>query len=276
MDFYRFVTTPQIFANYPFTNFFTDGNLRATSLLEVSPGADIEEIKHAYRKLALLYHPDRNKGKEEECARKFKELASAYTILSDPEKRATYDSTTFPQQQYPQRKKRRQARFFHSSTEDLRKAFSRLVSSGNVSFSDFFGGDSSSSFSDLATAAAVVYPAPASSTSSSLSASEFSEESHSSEASIQSTERSHVSISPVNGLFGCGGEPSCGRESESHLDLNFTSSSAWLPKKGQTLQTTLSVSFEESVNGCTKTIELDCYDTCEQCQGRGYPEVSHY
>ena len=59
-------------------------------VLGVSRSATSEEIKKAYRKLALKYHPDRNKGSKE-AEEKFKEAAEAYAILSDPEKRAQYD-----------------------------------------------------------------------------------------------------------------------------------------------------------------------------------------
>ena len=59
-------------------------------VLGVARGAGIDEIKKAYRKLALLYHPDKNPG-DPAAETKFKEAAEAYGVLSDEEKRAQYD-----------------------------------------------------------------------------------------------------------------------------------------------------------------------------------------
>lgn len=58
-------------------------------VLGVSKTAGADEIKKAYRKLALEYHPDRNKGKDAE--ERFKEVTRAYEILSDSKKRQAYD-----------------------------------------------------------------------------------------------------------------------------------------------------------------------------------------
>lgn len=59
-------------------------------ILGVSKSASAQEIKTAYRKLALQYHPDRNKG-DKKAEDKFKEVTKAYEVLGDEQKRKTYD-----------------------------------------------------------------------------------------------------------------------------------------------------------------------------------------
>jgi len=98
-------------------------------ILGISKNATAEEIKKAYRKLAIQYHPDKNPG-DKGAEEKFKEIAEAYAILSDPDKRARYD------------------RFGHSATsgagdfggfsniEDIFSAFGDIFGGG---FGDIFG-----------------------------------------------------------------------------------------------------------------------------------------
>lgn len=100
-------------------------------VLGVSRNASDDEIKKAYRQQAIKYHPDRNPG-DKEAEEKFKEVAEAYAILSDQEKRSRYD------------------RFGHTGTsgagdfsgfgniEDIFSAFGDIFGGGG--FGDIFGG----------------------------------------------------------------------------------------------------------------------------------------
>ncbi len=94
-------------------------------LLGVNRNADAQQIKQAYRKLALKYHPDRNAGNPEAEA-KFKEISEAYQVLSDARKRSMYD------------------RFGHQglSGSGFRpmSGFDEIFESFGDVFSDFFGG----------------------------------------------------------------------------------------------------------------------------------------
>lgn len=60
-------------------------------ILGVNRNASGEDLKKAFRRLAMKYHPDRNPENREEAERKFKELGEAYSVLSDPQKRQQYD-----------------------------------------------------------------------------------------------------------------------------------------------------------------------------------------
>ena len=63
-------------------------------VLGVSKDAGADDIKKAYRKMAMKYHPDRNPG-DKEAEEKFKEVGEAYEVLSDPDKKARYDQYGF-------------------------------------------------------------------------------------------------------------------------------------------------------------------------------------
>ncbi|MEE2744277.1 MAG: DnaJ domain-containing protein, partial [Bdellovibrionota bacterium] len=107
------------------------------NILGVSKGSSKEEIKKAYRKLAMKYHPDRNPGKHAE--QKFKEASEAYEVLSDDKKRGQYD-------QYGKGFNDFQgtsgANF--SNVEDILK---EMFGSGRSPFGNFFGGGRFGGFS---------------------------------------------------------------------------------------------------------------------------------
>ena len=64
------------------------------NILNISKDASLDEIKKSYRKLALKYHPDKNKDNEE-STKKFQEITEAYSILGDEQKRKNYDHYGF-------------------------------------------------------------------------------------------------------------------------------------------------------------------------------------
>ncbi len=105
-------------------------------VLEVKRDADPDEIKKAYRKLAVKYHPDKNPG-DKSAEEKFKELGEAYEAVSDPQKRAAYD-------QYGHNAFDPRARAgrggggggFHDPFDIFRDVFG---GGGNI-FDEFFGG----------------------------------------------------------------------------------------------------------------------------------------
>jgi molecular chaperone DnaJ len=100
--------------------------------LGVARNASDDEIKKAYRKLAMTYHPDRNNGSRE-AEEKFKEITEAYDVLRDPDKRAMFD-------RYGEAGLRGGAGGFHHV--DLAEALSIFMRDlgGMTGFGDLFGG----------------------------------------------------------------------------------------------------------------------------------------
>ncbi len=98
-------------------------------VLGVVREAPADEIKKAYRQMALKFHPDRNPG-DEEATRRFKEAAEAYEILSDPDKRKRYD-------RYGHAGLNGTATHDFRSTDDIMSAFSDIFGGGL--FGDLFG-----------------------------------------------------------------------------------------------------------------------------------------
>ncbi|CAL9119322.1 unnamed protein product [Musa textilis] len=60
-------------------------------ILGVEKSAKDDDLRKAYRKLAMRWHPDKNPNDKKEAEAKFKQISEAYEVLSDPQKRAAYD-----------------------------------------------------------------------------------------------------------------------------------------------------------------------------------------
>ena len=108
-------------------------------VLGVDRKASQDEIKRAYRKLALKLHPDQNEG-DPEAEAKFKEAAEAYDVLGDPEKRAKYDQ--FGHAAFSQGGMPGGGRHF-TNVEDIFEAFGDIFGGGGGAggiFGDLFGG----------------------------------------------------------------------------------------------------------------------------------------
>ena len=102
-------------------------------ILGVSKTASLDELKKAYRKVAMKYHPDRNPDNKE-AENKFKEAAEAYSVLNDSNKRSQYD------------------RFGHAGVSNSGgPGFSSQMDVNDIfsAFSDIFGGGSAGPFSDI-------------------------------------------------------------------------------------------------------------------------------
>jgi len=108
-------------------------------VLGVAKNASAEEIKKAYRKLAIKYHPDKNPD-DKAAEEKFKEAAEAYEVLSNPEKKQRYD-------QFGHAGNAAGAGGFGGggmNMEDIFSQFGDIFGGGGSPFDSFFGGGQSS------------------------------------------------------------------------------------------------------------------------------------
>ncbi len=110
-------------------------------IIGVSKDASQEDIKKAFRKLAVKYHPDKNPG-DKKAEEKFKEISEANEVLSDPAKRKKYDDMGSNWQQYQQ-----QGDQFAGQRQHSRGRQQDFGQGGSHDFSDFFESFFGSSFS---------------------------------------------------------------------------------------------------------------------------------
>ena len=138
-------------------------------LLEVSKDATAQEIKKAYRRLALKHHPDRNRGNEKEAELIFRDISEAYEVLSDEESKREYDHllqhgnrsrNTFGdfQRKHQSSGRHRDARtqfndlfmnddFFNQAFQEMDEKFKELFEQGMGG--DSFGGGGGWSFGNM-------------------------------------------------------------------------------------------------------------------------------
>jgi molecular chaperone DnaJ len=119
------------------------------NILDISRSATADEIKKAYRKKAIKYHPDKNPG-DSESEKKFKEISEAYEILSDEKKKALYDRYGKDGLQGAAGMRNGHGASYESMDEALRTfmgAFGGMGGGGGESiFESFFGGGGSQEF----------------------------------------------------------------------------------------------------------------------------------
>ena len=109
------------------------------SLLGIERDVSPEKIKKAYRKMAVKYHPDKNKG-DANAEEMFKKVSEAYEVLKDPEKRAAYDRYGHAAFQQGSPGGRGRSGGFHDPFDIFREVFGGGATSGEGSiFEEFFG-----------------------------------------------------------------------------------------------------------------------------------------
>lgn len=205
---------------------------------------DEEVVKRAYRKLALEFHPDRpnNKHKKEEAEVMFKKVTEAYEALQNNNKSLNVLKNVFKSHQ--------------DITSSLEHFF--VTTGGNSNLSKLGGSSHNlhNMFQNYVNGQSSAQAVPQAETSSNAAS-----PSTSSNSSLSSFSSLNI---PLGGLNGNNFNINLANGSKSNLAKPA-------PKKGQSLQTTLKITMEESLYGCTKTIEFTRSVTCANCADKQQP-----
>lgn len=108
-------------------------------ILGIDKSASAEDIKKAYRKMAVKFHPDKNPG-DKQAEESFKEVGEAYEALSDPQKKAAYDQFGHAAFERGRGVPRGGGGGFHDPFDIFREVFSGGGGAGGSIFEDLFGG----------------------------------------------------------------------------------------------------------------------------------------
>lgn len=216
-------------------------------VLEVSKSATIEEIKKAYRKKAIKYHPDKNKG-DKEAEEKFKEAAEAYEVLSDTQKRQRYD------------------RFGHSGMGNAGGFSGGGMSMDDIfaNFGDIFGGHFGSAFRDFASSFGGGFYDGSSSRRNVPRGSNLRVKVHVTLKDVASGVEKKIKVNKLVTCSHCGG--SGAKDSNSIKTCHTCNGSGVVTHTQRTFLGTMQTqSYCPTCNGSGKTIT----DKCEHCGGDG-------
>jgi curved DNA-binding protein CbpA len=105
-------------------------------ILDLNKDASAQDIKKAFRQLAMRYHPDRNPENTEEAGKKFKEISEAYEVLGDEDKRQQYDRLLYFSS-YPRRTITVEEFSTDSMVSDLMREMLQRLSELGIAFTGF-------------------------------------------------------------------------------------------------------------------------------------------
>jgi len=107
-------------------------------ILGINKNASDKDIKSAYKKMAIKWHPDKNEKNKQEAEKKFKEISEAYQVLSNPEKRKLYDMYGSNYEQYSNKASNNFGQQFHHRQVNPEDLFREVF--GNMGFPNFTNG----------------------------------------------------------------------------------------------------------------------------------------